>query len=211
LSTKTKRKGRPVRPRYLAVAGALLFLVALVGFMGIITAEALYPGPYTTSGNEISDLGATQPPHSIIRQPSATIFNTAMMVCGALTLVAAFCIQRGFKRLAAPMFIGLFGLGALGVGVFPGDHGTLHLMFALLTFAAGAIAAIVCLTIETGPFRYFSVLLGTVSLVVLLLELFLQDHNPLEAMGNGGIERWIAYPVLLWIAGLGGHLMGRAR
>ena len=43
--------------------------------MGIITAEALYPGTFSTGANEISDLGGTRPPNSVILQPSATIFN----------------------------------------------------------------------------------------------------------------------------------------
>ncbi len=202
---------RALRPRYLSAAGSLLFLAALVAFLGIITAEALYPEGYSTAANEISDLGATRPPNSIIEQPSATVFNTAMMVCGALIIGGSACIQRGFRRVAAPVVMALFGIGVLGVGVFPGDHGSIHPWFALLTFVAGGAAAIVCLTIETPPFSYFSVLLGVVALVTLFLEVFLQDANPMRGLGSGGVERWVAYPVLLWLTGLGGHLLGRAR
>jgi fumarate reductase subunit D len=28
------------------------------------------------------------------------------------------------------------------------------------------------------------------------------------AFGRGGVERFVAYPVLLWIIGFGGYLMG---
>ena len=208
---RSGRDGKRIRPRYLAVAGFLLFLVGVVGFMGIITAEALYPAGYSTSQNAISDLGATEPPNSVIEEPSATIFNTAMMVCGALVVVAAFCVQRGFGRWTAPVLIALFGIGALGVGVFPGDTGNVHAVFALLTFTAGGVAAIVSLTIETAPFSYLSVLLGVVALATLLLHMFMGDSSPLAGMGIGGVERWVAYPILLWATGLGGHLMGRAR
>jgi hypothetical membrane protein len=105
----------------------------------------------------------------------------------------------------------LFGIGVLGVGVFPGNYGNVHAIFALLTFSAGGVAAIASYAIETGPFRYFSVLLGVVALATLLLQLMLGDSNPMAALGIGGVERWVAYPILLWITGLGGHLMGRAR
>jgi hypothetical protein len=27
-------------------------------------------------------------------------------------------------------------------------------------------------------------------------------------MGMGGVERWVAYPVVLWVLGMGGYLMG---
>ena len=50
---------------------------------GIITAETKYPvfRHYTTQ-QEISDLGGTAPPHSIVTQPSAMIFDTTMIIAG---------------------------------------------------------------------------------------------------------------------------------
>jgi hypothetical protein len=33
----------------------------------------------------------------------------------------------------------------------------------------------------------------------------------MAAFGVGGLERWIAYPVLLFILALGGYLMGDAK
>jgi hypothetical membrane protein len=200
-----------MRPRFLAVAGALLFVAGVVAFMGIITAEALYPEGYSTSGNEISDLGATRPPDSIIEEPSATIFNTAMMVCGVFVIAAAYCLWQGTRRVAAPVLMALFGLGVLGVGVFPGDQGDVHAIFAMLTFIAGAVAAIVSLTVTSGPFRYFAVLLGVVSLGTLLMYMVTGDDGPMAGLGRGGVERWVAYPTLMWVTGLGGYLMGRAR
>jgi hypothetical protein len=35
------------------------------------------------------------------------------------------------------------------------------------------------------------------------------DNSPFMELGEGGLERWVAYPVLLWALGLGGHLMGQ--
>ena len=86
-----------------------------------------------------------------------------------------------------------------------------HALFALLAFFAGAAAAIVSITIVRGPFGYFGVLLGVVSLVTLILYYALGDSSPMAGLGLGGVERWVAYPVVLWIAGPGGHLLGRAR
>lgn len=205
------RSRRSLRPRYLAAAGLLLFVAGVVALMGIITAEALYPDGYSTSLSQISDLGATEPPDSRIEEPSATIFNTVMMVTGVLLLVASFCVQRGFSRWAAPILLALYGVGALGVGVFPGDHGSVHALFAMLTFIAGGVAAVVALTIETPPFSYVSVILGLVALGTLALQVVLGDSSPIAGLGIGGVERWVAYPILLWTMGLGGHLMGRAR
>jgi hypothetical protein len=33
----------------------------------------------------------------------------------------------------------------------------------------------------------------------------------IAGIGDGGIERWVAYPVVLCVIGFGGHLMARAR
>ncbi len=27
-------------------------------------------------------------------------------------------------------------------------------------------------------------------------------------MGSGGVERWVVYPLLLWLTGFGGYLLG---
>jgi hypothetical membrane protein len=59
-----------LRPRYLAVAGALLFAAGVIAFIIIITAEALIPRGYSTSQNPSSDLGATRPPDSVTEEPS---------------------------------------------------------------------------------------------------------------------------------------------
>ena len=205
-------RGRSVgRSRAVSFAGALLFCAGIVSFMGIITAEALYPAGYRTGQNEISDLGATRPPNSIIHQPSAHIFDSVMIAAGIFAIMAAYLLYRGFRRKPPALMIGLFGLGGLGVGIFPGNHGNVHALFALLTFIAGGLAAVVAYTIETAPFRYFSVLLGVVSLASLILYMVLGSAGPMAGLGDGGVERWVAYPVLLWVTGFGGHLMARAR
>lgn len=187
--------------------GGLLLIAGSVALMGIITAETLYPD-YSTSDNMISDLGATEPPDSIIEQPSSYIFSGAMAVTGILVLVATFPVHLAFKSKAFTVLVGLFGLGVLGVGVFNGSWGTVHALFAMTTFVAGALAAIVSFRVLPGPMRYISVVLGLVSFVTLLEYFALGDSSPMLEMGEGGVERWIAYPVLLWTMGLGGFMMG---
>jgi len=193
--------------RYQSAAGALLFAVGVLAFLGIITAETFYPG-YSTSQNQISDLGATQPPGSIIVQPSSTIFNATMIVSGLLIIAAAYCVHRAFKNRAVTAFLGLFGIGVLGVGIFPGNYGNLHAIFALLTFVAGGFSAILAYRVEASPFRYFSAILGAISLLNLILYFVLGESSPFALFGLGGLERWIAYPILLWVTGFGGYLMG---
>ena len=187
----------------LAAAGLLLFLAGVIVFMGIITAETYYPPGYNTHDNEISDLGATRPPDSVITQPSAAIFDTTMIVTGIFILAATFFIHLEFRKLLVTIPLGLFGLGALGVGIFPGNFSVLHPIFALLTFTAGGVAAIVSFKIVRPPLRYVFILLGAVSLVFLFFSGLFTD-----SLGKGGTERWIAYPIVFWMTGLGAYLLG---
>lgn len=191
------------------VSGALLLVAGAVILLGIITAEALYPAGYSTSGNEISDLGATRPPHSIIVQPAAAVFDGTMMVSGLLIIVAAYGVYRTFRSWAVTLPLALLGTGVLGVGIFPGNHGTLHPIFAMLAFVAGGIACIVAYRVETVPLRYISMALGAMSLLALVLYAVLGEASPAAVLGTGGVERWVAYPVVVWLVGFGGYLVGR--
>jgi hypothetical membrane protein len=100
---------------------------------------------------------------------------------------------------------GLLGLGALGVGVFPG-HTAPHPLFAMLTFLAGGVAALVSFRVVPAPLRYVLAAFGVVALAALAAGLFLLDRGPVAAIGEGGIERWVAYPVVLWLVAFGGFL-----
>ncbi|MCO8254929.1 DUF998 domain-containing protein [Haladaptatus sp. AB618] len=181
--------------------------------MGIITGEVLYPG-YSTR-QDISDLGSTQPPNPIIQQPSATIFNGTMLMTGALLLIATYFIHRAWGRRILTVPLAVFGIGVFGVGVFPGNITPWHGLFALLTFFSGGITVVLSSRVVARPFAYLCVLFGGVSLLVLVSVFFyglvLREPSPLAALGSGGIERWVAYPLLLWVPTFGGYLLGSDR
>lgn len=186
-------------------AGLLFFLAGSIILMGIITAETFYPEKYTytTSDSMISDLGATEPPNSIITQPSATIFNFSMMIVGILILLGAYFLFMALNDKIAAILIGLLGLGALGVGVFPGNVNPQHPLFALTTFISGGLSAIYSYRLINSPFKYLSVLFGITGLFFLFTASIF-----IPIMGGGGVERWVAYPIVLWLIGFGGYLMG---
>jgi hypothetical membrane protein len=147
------------------IAGVLLFLAGTVVLMGIITAEIFYPSGYSTSQNEISDLGATRPPNSIIVEPAATIFNTTMQVSGLMLIIAAYFLYRAFQNRLVTGSMLAFGIGLLGVGIFPGNIASLHPLFAILTFIAAGIAPLASAKMTASPFRYFAILLGGTTLL----------------------------------------------
>jgi hypothetical protein len=111
----------PTRQRLSAAAGILYYSSAgFVRLMGIMTAETKYPifRHYTTR-REISDLGGTRPPHGLVTQPSAMIFDTTMFIAGLLRAAGAFTLWRLYRNQLLTAVSTLFGAGAFLVGAFP--------------------------------------------------------------------------------------------
>jgi hypothetical membrane protein len=198
------------RARDLRVGGLLILAAGAIILMAIITAEALYPAPYSTAANAISDLGGTEPPEAIVRQPSATIFDTAMVVVGVLVTAGSWFVHRAFRRRSVTIPLAVLGLAAVGVGLSPGNTGTIHALFAMAAFIGGGVAAVTAARVVHGPFRAVSVLLGAVALGMLASYMLLGSAGPFASLGLGGVERWIVYPIVLWLVAFGGHLTGRA-
>lgn len=189
-------------------AGAALAAAGALTLMGIITAEALYPVAYTTTGNEISDLGSSPAPGIDTYQPSGAVFDLAMVASGILLVTAALLLRRGGWGRWLVLLVALNGLGTLGVGIFPSSTGGVHSTAAALTFTAGSVAGIAAALAVTGPARWASASLGTIGLLALAnAGVFGLDGGAFGGLGAGGAERWIAYSVVLWQVMFGGALM----
>lgn len=176
------------------VAGTILFVGAAQFIVLMIIAETLYPN-YSTSTNYISDLGVG---------PSALIFNSSIILLGFMTVAGTYFTYRIFRSRLFLVLLTLAGIGAIGVGMFTESAGGIHVVFSLITFLFGGLSAIAFYKVEKTPFNWLSAALGTMGLVALVL--FGSDNY--LGLGAGGMERMIAYPILLWGAGLGGHLIG---
>ncbi|HET6712149.1 MAG TPA: DUF998 domain-containing protein, partial [Actinomycetota bacterium] len=126
------------------VAGALLSITGIGMILSIITNEALYPAArhYSTFANTIRDLGGTVPPNSYMVQPNRLIFIISMAISGVLVLVATYLLWRVLERRRFLVALGIFGVGIVGIAVFPGNVATYHPLFSLLCFVAGSVAAI---------------------------------------------------------------------
>jgi hypothetical membrane protein len=96
-----------------------------------------------------------------------------------------------------------FGAGITGVGVCPGNVVPWHGIFAIVIFLTGGIGAVTSFKIVKGPLKYILICLGIISLILLF---FAKHFIPL--LGVGGAERWLFYPEVFWIMGLGGYLLG---
>lgn len=175
------------------MAGALFFVASIQFLLFLVITEALYPD-YSVSENYISDLGVG---------PTALIFNLSIIVLGLLILAGTYYLHQAFKFKVLSILLVLTGIGAAGVGLFPEDMGAIHGIFALVAFLFGGLSAIASYKVLDSPLSYFSVVLGIVALVALVLFM----SGVYLGLGVGGMERMIAHPVLLWGAGLGGSLI----
>ncbi len=188
-----RRGAGTVRPDDRTLAGLLFFVGAVQFILALVVAEGALP-EYSVSGNVISDLGIA---------PTAGLFNTSAFLLGLLTVGAAFFYDRVHgKRWLTALFVAT-GAGAMGVGLFPLTFLLVHGAAALTAFLIGGIAAIATSRVLRGPLRWVPVLMGIISLTALVLF----AGGVSLGIGRGGMERMIAYPVLIWQAALGGHLM----
>ncbi len=192
------------------LSGSLIFIGAAQCVLALLVAEALFPG-YSVANNAISDLGAYCRANNTtcqIYQPSATIFNVAVLVLGTTTIVGAF-FGRHILRTTPAVFIVLAGAGAIGVGLFPETSGGFHTAVSYMTFGFGSLAVLSFAALGRGPFRYLSGALGIIAVAASIL--LASGHLPLDGtwhgLGYGAVERLIAYPLLIWLLGLGGSLL----
>ena len=197
----------PIRQRLPSVAGILYSSAGFVLLMGIITAETKYPvfRHYTTR-QEISDLGGTRPPQGLVTQPSAMIFDTTMLIAGALLLAGAFALWRLYRHRVLTVVSALFGAGVFLVGIFPGNT-TPHPYVAMIAFVFSALTAIAVFRVTSAPFRFMSLGVGLLSLVALIAGELGDNSLFVKSIGIGGTERWQVLPIILWLAFFGGYLL----
>ena len=198
-------------------AGVAIFVGAVQFSIALILSEITYSlnGPLNTSGsgnttgyiysvanNYVSDLGANCRT-ACTAVPSGYLFDMSIGLLGVTILVGAYYLNRAYHWKPATAMIALAGVGALGVGLFPETTGIWHSIFSLIVFLFAGLTALVTARFQKKPMFYFSIILGVVTLIALLL------YVPGEylGLGAGGMERMVVYPVLVWSLGFGGHMM----
>ncbi|VVB59270.1 Uncharacterised protein [uncultured archaeon] len=161
--------------------------------MGLIVAEALYPG-YSISKCEISYLGIG---------PSAMVYNVSVFLLGLLLIIGTYFLQRAFNIKIFTVLLILTSLGYMGIGIFTHNSYPIHYTAAVITFLFGGLSAIYSYKLMKLPFSLINVLLGLIALSASVFYLVKQYLG----LGPGGIESMMVYPILIWIIGFGGYLI----
>lgn len=178
----------------LKVAGSLILIGATQFIVGMMIAETLYNN-YSIKDNYISDLGVG---------PSALVFNGSVILLGTLIVVASYLIYRAVHARLLTLLTLLSAIGAIGVGVFTENAGQMHVIVSAVAFVFGGTSAVAAYRLEKVPLNYISPILGVTALVALALF----GTGNFLGIGKGGMERMIAYPILLWALAFGAHLIG---
>ena len=173
-------------------AGILMFIGTAWFLMGIIIAEALFPNYKVT--RMISDLGVGT---------TASIFNSAIFGFGLLLIAAAYLLHTEGANRWFVILLTLTGLGAAGVGIFPENVIVPHSICAITVFICGGLCAILGYRIFSRPWSWFSPVLGIITLVAVVLL----GAKVYLGLGAGGMERIIAYPLIIWAIGTGAYFM----
>lgn len=184
-------------------AAGLVLLILAAQFMTVIMLAASMAPRYDYHAAAISDLG-------VIAQTSL-LFNVSLVAVGVLNIAGGYLFYRSHGR---GWILGVFviaGLGAAGAGLLPMDRSELHGLFALVAFLFFNLEAIATGQVTRGPIRWVSRLAGVAGLAFVVLMVIGDSGNTgvFGAIGHGGAERMIVYPVMLWMLVVGGWLLGR--
>jgi len=200
----TPYSGTSNKTNNVKLAGTLISFGASYFVLCLIVAEALHDG-YSISRNYISELGVGS---------TALIFNSSTFILGATIFGGAYLLRKSMKGRILPRLLMTSGIGCMGTALFPYTLGIIHILFSIMAFASGILAIFTSCKLLTPPVKYIYLWLGMTSLAAFILftigEVSIRFFNVSLnlAIGLGGMERMIVYPVLIWALSFGGFLYG---
>ena len=183
-----------------AWAGLGLFAAGGLFWLLNTAAEASFPG-FDVHTDTLSRLGSGG-------APTALAWNAALLLLGACWAASAAVAFRAVGRRWVVLNM-VPPLCAVLVALFPvGSIAALHSAGALGLFMTGGIVAIADARLIRGPFRLASAVTGATGLLCLVAFSLLPFE---DLLGFGGEERLVAYPIMIWLMGMGGYLMAGGR
>jgi len=190
---------RSQRLKITHLAGTLFLSAGIIFTIFNTIAESIYPG-FNVGKDALSDLGASGYNTTLLWDGQLFIVSILGLLAVTLLLFRSSLSEYLQGTLIRILYL-LPVIGSLIVSLVP-DNTVLvvHSLGAFLTFVFRAISAIYAFRFTKAPFRYFSLLLGLVSLIAIP---FLGDPS---ILGFGGVERIVAYPYTIWGIAFGAYL-----
>jgi hypothetical membrane protein len=140
--------------------------------------------------------------------------NASFIVLGAAMTAGSILISRRFAQSRAATMgfaaMAVSGIGVIIVGIFPENSiPAFHGLGSAIPFTLGNAALLIMAAAPMMPvaLRLYSFLSGT--LAVIALVSYSSRHY--LGLGEGGIERIVAYPQTVWLIVIGIFLLIRIR
>ena len=189
--------------------GPLLYSSAIQYFLVQILVGIRFSPHYSLTRNTISDLGNSSCGIFNNRQicsPLHTLMNISFLTLGITMITGSLLLCQSFRKSRNAMVgFTLFALGGAGtalVGIFPENTvSALHGIGAALPFLIGNVGVVILgFSLEVPKIlRIYTVLTGSIALAA--LGVYASGHY--IGLGEGGLERVVAYPQTIWIIILG--------
>ena len=185
------------------LSGYLIFIGGLQWFLGLLAAESWTPD-YSSRIDYVSELGIWE---------MASLYNASIFLLGVLLLTGALLLFRYGNAKIFSVLLAITGIGAIGLGIFPGYAQPMHSIATLVAIIAGTLAAITSFQIQGKPMSYISLILGMTALLSAIiffpyLGLSTGSTETFLGMAKGSMERWAIYPILAWAMSFGSYLIG---
>ncbi|MDR2886482.1 MAG: DUF998 domain-containing protein [Bacteroidales bacterium] len=187
----------------LTKSGLLLFLAGFFIFMGIITSELFYTADFSARDNYISELASKiSMGTGDFRRISVSIFDYTMIAAGLMIMAGTWFVHKIFRKYLLTVPMAMFGAGLACSGILQGALPTNNILVSAV-FVCGSMAATVSFKIVDTPLKYIFACFGVIVLIMLVFQQYF-----IPVLGVGGAERWLFYPVVFWVTGMGAYLLG---
>ncbi len=123
------------------MSGYLILLAGLQWFLGLLAAESWTPG-YSNRIDYVSELGIWE---------MAALYNASIFLLGVLLLVGAILLYQSTNARIFSFLLAVTGIGAMGLGIFPGYAQPMHSIATLVAIVFGTLAAITSLQLQKKP------------------------------------------------------------
>ncbi len=187
------------------LVGPTMWILTVEYFVIQLITALSWKNAYSITKNTISDLGNTSCGFYASRyvcSPLHSLMNLAFVSLGVFMIIGSMLIYQEFKETKLALlgftFMLVAGIGTVLVGIFPENTvASLHITGAFLPFFIGNVGIVILgLALKLpNPLRTYTLLTGIITL--LALALFISKRY--LGIGEGGMERIVAYPQTLWL------------
>jgi len=196
--------------------GPVLYIAGIQYFVVQFIVALQWAPPYSLSGDTISDLGNTACGSwngRYVCSPLHGLMNWSLVVLGITMTLGSVLISRYFATgrasRAAFAMMAVSGAGVIVAGFFPENTvSALHGLGAAIPFVLGNASLITLALSFRMPtlLRLYAFLSGAIALLGLIM--YASGHY--LGLGEGGIERVVAYPQTVCLAVIGFYLVTRS-